>query len=97
MESVIDRLLNLTEWNFGGDERREIDREAAAIRETLNQKLDPECKKTLENLCDAFMKSSNCEVKDAFIQGFYNGIDLMTEYGRWRGCHDWNIADRRDS
>ena len=94
---MIECLLNQTEWNFGGDERRKIEREAAAIREMLNQKLDPECKKSLENLCDAFIKSSNCEVKDAFIQGFYNGIDLMTEYGRWRGCHDLNIADRRDS
>lgn len=71
------------ERNFGGEERREAGRKTAEIRKELLQKLEPEEKAQLDRLHTAYVRESNFELKDAYTQGFCDGMELMLEfYGR---------------
>ena len=81
---MMERLFP-NDWDFGGEERRKAEQETAKVKAALSAKLDPEGAALLERLSDAFTRSSNFEIRDAFTQGVCDGMELMLEfYGRQR-------------
>ena len=81
---MMERLFP-NDWDFGGEERRKAEQETAKIRKELLQKLEPDEKSQLDRLHTAYIRESNCELKDAYTQGVCDGMELMLEfYGRQR-------------
>ena len=80
------------EWNFGGEEHHTAGKHTVQIREELANRLDQPGKKLLDDFCDAYIRETNCEIRDAYTQGVCDGMELMMEYGRRQGlceaCQD---------
>ena len=76
---MIERLFP-EERNFGGEKRGETEQEIQRIKEALSEKMDMQGKRLLEQLSDACIRSSNLEIRDAFMQGLYDGMELMMRY-----------------
>ena len=81
---MIERLFP-EGWDFGGEERREAGEKTAQIRRELSRRLDQESKSQLDRLHTAYIRESNLEIKDAYMQGVCDGMELMMEYCGRRG------------
>ena len=78
---MIERLFP-QDWDFGGEERREMAQKVDKIQEILSEKLEAEDRNLLNQLFDSLIQASNAEIKSAFERGFWDGMELMLEYYR---------------
>ena len=90
MSGIFERLFPDT-WDFGGPERQAALEQTARLREELAGKLDQPEKNLLDSLCDAYIRESNCEIRDAYTQGVFDGMELMMEYVRQRSPPDRSV------
>ena len=90
MSGVIDRLFP-DDWNFGGPERDAASKKTAQIREKLTGLLDQSEKGLIEAFCAAYNRETDLEIKDAYTQGVFDGMELMTECFRRRRGRDSSV------
>ena len=64
---------------------KEASEQAAQIRWELAGRLDQPGKKLFENLCAAYIREANLEIKDAYMQGLYDGMEMMMARHQRRG------------
>lgn len=79
MGGIMERVFP-DDWDFGGAEINSAWDESAKIQNELAEKLPPEERKTLDILRDAYIHESNLAIQGAFTRGFFDGMELMTEY-----------------
>ena len=79
MGGIMERVFP-DDWDFGGAESNSAWDESAKIQNELAEKLPPEERKTLDVLRNSYIHESNLAIQGAFMRGFFDGMELMTEY-----------------
>lgn len=78
---MIARLINL-ERPYGEPKYSSLSEEISRLRNQLNDLLDQQGVRWLEQMTDAYMKQEDAVLRDAFAEGFWSAVELMLEFER---------------
>lgn len=76
---MIERLMNL-ERPYGEPEYSKLSAQISQMKQQLCEQLNQEGKDWLEQLTDTFMRQEPLILRDAFADGFWTAVELMSEF-----------------
>ena len=76
---MLERLMNL-ERAYGEPFYSQLGEQINDLRQILNDQLNPEHQRLLEQLSDTYIRQQTVMLPDVFAEGFWTAVELMLEY-----------------
>ena len=76
---MIEKLMN-PERPYGEPAYSELSKHIRELQCTISAQLPPQSQAQLEQLDDAYMRRETAVLSDAFTDGFWTGLELLTEF-----------------